>query len=123
MSLYSLICVACQHHWDTEASHLDVYDVPCPRCARTGATIDRGDMKAGIPQGRQYVGREWRGQEGVCVEMPRIAKEDLPAWRQDVPSIQTNERGNVVFRSDQHQRQVYRELAATKARAGKEQVR
>ena len=122
MSVYALICVACSHRWETECSHLDVFDAKCPNCNRDGAHIDRDEIDAGLMGGRQYVGRAWRGKESVCLEMPLIPKENLAAWKRDIPDIQTNDRGQVVFNSDAHQRKVwkqYRALESHMKEAGK----
>lgn len=54
--------------------------------------------------------------------MPLIPKENLAAWKRDIPDIQTNDRGQVVFNSDAHQRKVwkqYRALESHMKEAGK----
>lgn len=113
-TVYSLRC-PCGHRWDAACDKHAVFDQACPACGKADAVVDRTELTAGTASGRQYVGREWRGKEGESISLPEVAPEHRAGWKQDVPSIEFNDRGRVVFRNDQHQRQVYREMAQVRA--------
>jgi len=107
---YVLECQGCSHSWDALCSQFEVFDQVCPACKAVKSRVSRSDMHAGCPSGRQYVGREWRGREGISMGMPEVKPADQAQWHRDCPSIQFNDKGQVVYQSDAHQRKVYREI-------------
>lgn len=107
---YVLECQGCTHSWNAQCSQFEVFDQVCPSCRACNSRVSRSNLHGGCPSGRQYVGREWRGAESVSMSLPEVPPESRAQWKQDVPSVEFNERGQVVFRSDAHQRQVYREM-------------
>lgn len=107
---YRLCCCSCSHKWDAFVSQFEVLDQPCPACKVVNVKVDRSDIHGGCPSGRQYVGREWRGTESVSIAMPEVRPEDRAEWKRDCPSIDFDDKGRVRYRSDAHQRQVYREM-------------
>lgn len=115
--IYDLVCCRCGHRFACTCARDQVFDRPCPSCEAADSRIDRGDLTAGIPGGRQFVGRDWRGMEAASMSLPEIVDPRHQAkWRADVPSIQFNQRGQVIFSNDAHQRRVYGEMAAARKR-------
>ena len=103
MPTYPLKCNACGTQWDQFAK---VAERDAIRCA-CGAEpeVRFTDLNIGTP-------REWRGMESTSFSMPRFGD----GIKADCPSAITNARGQMVFKSDAHQRQVYREMAAATKR-------
>jgi len=107
---YTLECQGCSHSWDACCSQFEVFDQQCPSCKATNSRVSRSDLHAGCPSGRQYVGRDWRGMEGISLNLPEVRPEDRAQWKKDVPSVEFDDRGRIKFNNDAHQRQVYREM-------------
>ncbi len=114
----NLTCCACAHRWVCTHPRMDIFEQKCPSCGKADSKVDKtalegqfgifigGDLK---PQGA------WRGSKGTSLAMPEVAPEHQAAWKADVPSIEFNQRGQVVYRNEQHQRQVYREMNRVRA--------
>lgn len=108
---YDFVC-SCGHKWATVCNHHQAVDQTCPACkSETGVKIDRSEIRSGLAEGRQYVGRQWGASEQVWLEGPRINKKDLPAWRRDIPSLETNAKDQIIFKSDRHQREVFKAMS------------
>jgi hypothetical protein len=113
-----LKCVACSHRFKAVVSKFEVFDQACPSCGCCRSCPDLVAIAGfGPPAGKQYVGRQWGATEGASMAMPEITDPASQAnWRRDVPSIEFNDRGQVRFRDDRHQRQVYREMEQARKR-------
>lgn len=111
---YTFSC-KCGHKWETVCNHHQAVDQACPSCkSDTGVKIDRSEIQSGLAGGKQYYGREWSKAEQVWLEGPRINKSDLPAWRKSIPSLETNHKDQIVFKSDRHQREVFKAMSQGK---------
>lgn len=107
---YKFAC-KCGHSWEKVCNHHQAVDQACPACkSEAGVSIDRTELRDGVASGRQYVGRKWGEQERVWLEGPTIKHSDLPKWRRDVPGMELNDKGKVVFHSDAHQRSVFKAM-------------
>lgn len=113
MNQYTLVC-PCGAKTSVECDKHAVWDQKCSECGKMDLSIDRSDIKGGVPEGRQYVGRQWLPSEQVWLEGPRINKADLPAWRKSIPSLETNHKDQIIFRSDKHQREVFKAMSQGK---------
>mgnify|MGYP000913867038 FL=1 len=105
---YRLRCCSCAHKWDAFVSQFEVLDQPCPACKVVNVKVDRSDIHTG--NSTFHTPREWRGSESISIAMPEVRPEDRAEWKRDCPSIDFDDRGRVRYRSDAHQRQVYREM-------------
>lgn len=111
----TLKCCACGHEHLVICERHEAFDRACPSCQA------RGDFEIVRPQVLQdhekfAPERRWRGPESTSLEFPLVPPQNLAGWKKDIPSLETNSRGEVVFHSDKHQRQVYREMAASRRR-------
>ncbi|MDX2147582.1 MAG: hypothetical protein SFZ23_08680 [Planctomycetota bacterium] len=84
------------------------------KMSEPAATVIDGEPVTRIPQAAR-VQRQWDTREGTSLAL-EIDPAHLPNWRRDVPSLEINSRGQAVYRNDAHQRRVYREMLAAKAR-------
>lgn len=105
---YRLRCCSCSHKWDAFVSQFEVLDQPCPACKVVDVKVDRSDLHTG--SATFHTPREWRGSESVSMAFPEVRPEDRAEWKRDCPSIEFNNSGQIVYRNDAHQRQVYREM-------------
>ncbi len=120
MPNYALHCpqASCLHRWQTFAHMKDRHTLACPKCGRIDPDTDFEVLKA---SGGVKFKRPWENEigDGKSLQLsfdPRGIKQ----LKKEVPSIELDRHGDVVFRSDGHQRRVYAEVAGTQKRCAEE---
>ncbi len=114
MPTYCLKCRNCHHEWD----HIgrmseDRSAVPCPECGTDKAWRDFAR------EGAPAVEREWSGREAVSLKF--AFDPNSKEIRRECPSIRLNRAGHVLWKSDRHQKKVYREMQAALDRYNEEE--
>lgn len=99
MPTYPLQC-ACGRQWDEFAHAKDRYSIRCTCGAEPEVRFTDLNVGTNI--------REWRGREAENISLPHFD----PSIKKTCPSVEFGPRGNLVFKSDQHQRTVFKEIGA-----------
>lgn len=113
MPLYTLACPLCGHKFEAWALGKDRDAIACESCgaARVETNYAAQSVK---PE------REWHGTERRSTW--RFDPAGLPQLKAECPSIELDADGYVIYRSDRHQRQVLKELAAVKEKYKAEEL-
>ena len=104
MPIYPVKC-GCGWSGEKFAHMADRYKITCDRCGDTRLETDMEHMT--VPG----IKREWQDGENVSLAM-RFDPSALSDLRKDVPDLELHDDGCVKFRSDAHQRRVYRQMDA-----------
>ncbi len=94
----------------------DRHTIACPACGRVDPETDFDALKS---SGGLKITRSWDEAEGKSLQLS-FDPSGIKQLKQEAPSIELDRHGDVVFRSDGHQRRVYREIAATRKRYAEE---
>lgn len=101
MPVYALNCDECGLRWEEFAPIAQREAIVC-KCGRVNPPTDY--QAQGAPG---MTGFDWDETSGTSLAMRFDPNGRI---REQVPSIELDKRGNVRFRNDQHQKQVYREM-------------
>lgn len=113
MPTYALHCenASCLHKWETFAHARERDGLTCPKCGAKAET----DFSASVPK----TVHTWEGQEAKSMALA-FDPAGIAELKKECPSIELGRDGHVRFRSDSHQRRVYREIQAARERAENE---
>lgn len=118
---YALKCSnpACGHKWEAFALARERYALRCPTC---GADHADTDFDVQRPKLERQWSSQFGGQEGRSLQLcfdPRGIKD----LKKELPSAELDEKtGQLVFRSERHQRRVFKEFNAVRERYRQEQL-
>lgn len=110
MPTYPLKCNACGNEWDAFAHAKDRYSIRCSCGAEPEVRFTDLNVGTNI--------REWRGREAENISLPHFD----PSIKKTCPSVEFGPRGNLTFKSDSHQRKVFKEIGAEMARIKERQA-
>ena len=112
MPAYALHCTGCDHRFETFAHMAERDCIACPKCKRTPVGTDWDKTRPGIE-------KEWHGREATSLAF-QFDPRGIAELKAEVPSAELNDRGQMVYRDNNHQRRVGREMNAALKRIHEE---